>query len=64
MIICHIPPGNPDAQHAISIGKPAWQAHEGHGDTLGPCPDNPEIASEDDESEDDENDDDDTEETA
>lgn len=70
MIICHIPPGNPDAQHTKSIGEPAWQAHDGHGDTIGECPDSPEIVSEDDESEDlddDEEDDDgedDTEEAA
>lgn len=60
--ICHIPPGNPDAQHTISIGEPAWQAHEGHGDTMGECPDDTDIASEEDESEDldDDDDDDDT----
>jgi len=48
--ICHIPPGNPNAAHTITVGVPAVQAHLGHGDTEGPCPDgvdtrydNPEI---------------------
>jgi hypothetical protein len=36
--ICHIPPGNPDAAHTITVGAPAVWAHLGHGDILGPCP--------------------------
>jgi hypothetical protein len=37
--ICHIPPGNPDNRHTITIGAPAVAAHlENHGDTEGPCP--------------------------
>ncbi len=35
--ICHRPPGNPDNEHTITIGEPAWQAHEGHGDHKGAC---------------------------
>jgi hypothetical protein len=36
--ICHIPPGNPNARHTITVDWPAWvNAHQGHGDTLGPC---------------------------
>ena len=35
--ICHRPPGNPSNAHTITIGRPALQAHLGHGDTLGPC---------------------------
>jgi hypothetical protein len=36
--ICHIPPGNPNARHTITVGWSAWvNAHQGHGDTLGPC---------------------------
>lgn len=35
--ICHIPPGNPAAAHTISVGKPALQAHLGHGDIEGEC---------------------------
>jgi hypothetical protein len=37
MTICHIPPGNPAARHTLRIGAPAWPAHQGHGDTCGPC---------------------------
>jgi hypothetical protein len=37
--ICHIPPGNPDNRHTITIGESAVDAHvRNHGDTLGPCP--------------------------
>jgi hypothetical protein len=37
--ICHIPPGNPDNAHTITVGEPAVAAHiEEHGDTMGPCP--------------------------
>ncbi len=39
MTICHRPPGNPDNAHTITIGEPAWDAHEGHGDSKGECPD-------------------------
>jgi hypothetical protein len=35
--LCHIPPGNPNAAHTITVGEPAVQEHLGHGDTLGPC---------------------------
>ncbi|WP_426756795.1 hypothetical protein [Myxococcus sp. Y35] len=35
--ICHYPPGNPANAHTLSVGAPAWPAHERHGDTLGPC---------------------------
>ena len=35
--ICHIPRGNPDARHSISVGEPAVRAHLAHGDILGPC---------------------------
>lgn len=37
MTICHIPPGNPSKAKTIEIGSSAWPAHQGHGDTEGPC---------------------------
>jgi len=36
--ICHIPPGNPNAAHTITVGLSAVEAHLAHGDTEGPCP--------------------------
>lgn len=35
--ICHVPPGNPDNSHTISVGENAVQAHLNHGDFLGEC---------------------------
>lgn len=36
--ICHIPPGNPENAHTISVGNPAVNAHiSEHGDYLGAC---------------------------
>lgn len=35
--ICHIPPGNPDKAHTITISKAAWEAHKVHGDYKGKC---------------------------
>jgi len=37
--LCHVPPGNPDAAHTISVGAPAVPVHLAHGDTEGPCAD-------------------------
>lgn len=37
--ICHIPPGDPDNAHTISINSNAVDAHLAHGDYLGPCND-------------------------
>ena len=37
-VICHIPPGNPDNAHTITVGAPAVAAHmANHGDRSGPC---------------------------
>jgi len=36
--ICHIPPGNPENAHTITVGADAVAAHLAHGDSLGPCP--------------------------
>jgi len=35
--ICHIPPGNPDNAHSITINVNALEAHLAHGDTIGDC---------------------------
>lgn len=35
--ICHIPPGNPDNAHSITISINALPAHLAHGDSEGPC---------------------------
>jgi len=38
VLICHIPPGNPENAHTISVSVNAVPAHLAHGDTEGPCP--------------------------
>ena len=38
--ICHIPRGNPGRAHTIKVGLASLPAHEAHGDTIGPCPEN------------------------
>ncbi|NTX50552.1 hypothetical protein [Myxococcus sp. CA039A] len=43
--ICHIPPGNPDNAHTISVGAPALTAHLKHGDTLGACDSEPDAGT-------------------
>ena len=37
VVICHIPPGNPENAHTIVVSESAVPAHLAHGDTLGPC---------------------------
>jgi len=37
VIICHIPPGNPDNAHAIEVSINAVDAHLAHGDSIGDC---------------------------
>jgi len=46
--ICHIPPGNPDNAHTISVSGNAKNAHLAHGDTLEECPDGDEDKQDDD----------------
>ena len=41
VVICHVPPGNPDNAHTIEVSENAVDAHLAHGDTLGPCPTDP-----------------------
>ena len=35
--ICHVPPGNPDNAHSITVSKNAVDAHMAHGDSVGSC---------------------------
>jgi hypothetical protein len=37
ILICHVPPGNPDNAHEISVDESAVDKHLAHGDTRGPC---------------------------
>jgi len=37
VLICHIPPGNPENAHTIRVSVNAVPAHLAHGDALGPC---------------------------
>ena len=40
VVICHIPPGNPDNPQTISISEDDVQEHiDKHGDFRGPCED-------------------------
>lgn len=37
VVICHIPPGNPDNEITIEVSASALDSHLAHGDYLGPC---------------------------
>ena len=37
--ICHVPPGNPDNAHTITVSRNALDAHLDHGGYKGPCKD-------------------------
>ena len=37
VVICHIPPGNPDNPQTIEVDDSAVPAHLAHGDALGEC---------------------------
>ena len=38
VVICHVPPGNPQNRHTLTVDASAVPAHMAHGDSLGPCP--------------------------
>lgn len=40
VIICHIPPGEPNNPQTLQVAADAVDAHLAHGDSLGICPDN------------------------
>ena len=46
--VCHLPPGNPDNWHTISVSENALNAHLGHGDLEGSCAENCETLCDDD----------------
>jgi hypothetical protein len=35
--LCHLPPGNPENAHTLTVGAAAVKAHLRHGDHLGDC---------------------------
>jgi hypothetical protein len=37
VLVCHVPPGNPDNPVTIEVAAPAVSAHLAHGDTEGAC---------------------------
>jgi hypothetical protein len=37
VLVCHIPPGNPNNSQTICINENALPAHFAHGDCVGPC---------------------------
>jgi len=37
VVVCHVPPGNPENEHSIRVSINAVHAHLAHGDALGPC---------------------------
>ncbi len=45
--VCHIPPGNPENWHTISVSTNAEQAHLKHGDLAGSCLENCETLCDD-----------------
>jgi len=50
--VCHIPPGNPENDHTISISVNALRAHFAHGDYLDECEDQSNGESDEEEAED------------
>ena len=63
VVLCHVPRGNPDNAHTISVGARGASAHLNHGDAEGECAEEPQDGEEttDDDSDDSEADDPETE---
>jgi len=40
IVICHVPPGNPENAHSIEVSINSLDAHLAHGDSIGACIDN------------------------
>jgi len=38
VLVCHVPPGNPENPVTIEVAEPSVPAHLAHGDTEGACP--------------------------
>lgn len=38
VVICHVPPGNPNNKHSIEISMAALTPHLEHGDSIDYCP--------------------------
>ena len=51
VMICHIPPGNPDNARTITVSVNAVPAHLAHGDSCGPCEEDDDLLLRADESE-------------
>lgn len=47
IVICHVPPGNPNNRHTIEVSQNALQAHLDHGDYIGSCNELPPPAPQD-----------------
>ncbi|MCH8330208.1 MAG: T9SS type A sorting domain-containing protein [Bacteroidetes bacterium] len=45
VVVCHVPPGNPNNEHEICISPNALQAHLAHGDYCGPCNSSSKVGS-------------------
>ncbi|MCP4247472.1 MAG: hypothetical protein GY778_10530 [bacterium] len=56
--LCHIPPGNPENRHTITVGASSAEVHLAHGDYLGECEAGTDDGDDDDDDDDDGDDDD------
>jgi cysteine-rich repeat protein len=44
VVLCHVPPGNPENRKTIEVGGAAVPAHLAHGDEIGACLEEPEAS--------------------